>query len=54
VSDHPTFAITGGMVRFFIQDKKIKLQINVPATREAGLEVSSKLLRVAETIEPGK
>jgi hypothetical protein len=45
------FARTGGMIRFFVQDKKIKLQINVPATKEAGLEVSSKLLRVAETNE---
>jgi uncharacterized protein DUF4154 len=54
VSDTTGFAAAGGMIRFLVQDNKIKLQINLSATREAGLEVSSKLLRVAEIVEPQK
>lgn len=51
VGDDINFAREGGMIRFFIENNKIRLQINLTAAREAGLSISSKLLRVSEVIE---
>jgi hypothetical protein len=51
VSDSDNFASFGGMIRFFTQDNKTRLQINLPKTKNAELNISSKLLRVAEIIE---
>ncbi len=48
VSDAPGFLDYGGMIRLFIKDNKIKMQINPEASKAAGLVVSSKLLRLAE------
>lgn len=51
VSSAENFAREGGMVRFLIVNNKIRLQINLPAARAAGLSISSKLLRVSDVIE---
>lgn len=51
VSDSDNFAEEGGMIRFFTQDNKIKLQINLTTAKAADLNISSKLLRVSEIIE---
>lgn len=51
VSDVAGFANTGGMIRFMMQDNKIKLQINPGVARSAELSISSKLLRLAEIVE---
>lgn len=51
VSDKDNFARIGGMIRFFTEKNKIRLQINPSAARAANLIISSKLLRVAEIIE---
>jgi hypothetical protein len=45
VSDAPEFIQQGGMIRFLTKAGKIQLQINLPATQAAKLEISSKLLR---------
>lgn len=50
VSDIKDFAVTGGMVGFFTKDNKIKMQINVSASKIADLNISSKLLQVADII----
>lgn len=52
VSDVASFLNEGGMVRFFTSNNKIKLQINLEATKESKLVISSKLLRVAEIMKP--
>ncbi len=52
VSELEDFAHRGGMVRFYVQDAKVRLQINNEAARAAGLVISSKLLRLAEVIPP--
>jgi len=54
VSDAPGFPEQGGMVRFFTRDNKIKLQVNLEASRAASLTISSKLLRLAEIYTPHK
>lgn len=50
VSDIPNFARSGGMVHFLNQSNKIRLQINSSAAKAADLNISSKLLRVAEIV----
>src|SRR5258706_5722288 len=48
VGDATEFGRHGGMVRFFTENKKIRIRINLEATRAADLTISSKLLRLAE------
>jgi len=52
VSDAPGFMRQGGMIRFVSTDNKIKFQINAGASKEANLVISSKLLRLAEVVNP--
>lgn len=47
VSDGESFLKWGGMIRFFNQENKIKIQINSSAARSGQLQISSKLLSVA-------
>ena len=51
VSDEADFAKHGGMIRFFTENNKIRLEINISAAKAAKLEISSKLLRVAQIVE---
>lgn len=48
VSDADDFGKRGGMVRFVVEDRRVRLRINVEAARAAGLTISSNLLRIAE------
>jgi hypothetical protein len=54
VADFEGFAQRGGMIRFTNENKKIRFRINVEATTAAHLTISSKLLRPANIISPGK
>jgi len=51
VSDAAGFANSGGMIRFVMQENKIKLQINPTVAKTAELNISSKLLRLADIVE---
>jgi hypothetical protein len=48
VSDVDSFVKSGGMVRFFTEDNKLRIRIGLDPIKEARLVVSSKLLRLAE------
>lgn len=49
VGETPDFLSRQGMVRFYTNEQqKIRVQINLDAVKTAGLDVSSKLLRVAD------
>ncbi|HEU4633924.1 MAG TPA: YfiR family protein [Flavisolibacter sp.] len=50
VGDESDFIRSGGMIRFFIRNNKIRLQINLKAAKASGLNISSKLLRVADVV----
>lgn len=50
VSDIEGSARAGVMIRFFAENKKIRLRINLEAARAADLVLSSKLLRPAEIV----
>ncbi|MEO7597384.1 MAG: YfiR family protein [Opitutus sp.] len=52
VCDWEGLARHGAVVRFVMERSRIRLKINLEAAREAGLIISSKLLRSAETVPP--
>jgi hypothetical protein len=54
VSDSKTFMNDGGMIRFLTENNKIRLVINLDEVKEAGLDISSKLLRLAEIYDSAK
>ena len=50
VSDLPNFATMGGIIGFYKEKGKIKLEINLPAAKNADINISSKLLQVAKIV----
>lgn len=50
VGETPGFARRGGTVNFRVEDNKVRFEINIDAAKRAGLNVSSKLLRVARIV----
>lgn len=50
VSDHRDFAQGGGVIGFYSEEGKIKLEINPVAARNANLRISSKLMEMARTV----
>jgi hypothetical protein len=50
VSDTPRFVDHGGMVAIRTVDRRLRISINLAATRQAGISFSAKLLKVAELI----
>jgi hypothetical protein len=54
VSDVDTFTRQGGMVRFAMENGKVRLRINIDAAKAGELTISSKILRPGTIIVPGK
>lgn len=52
VSDAPGFLRSGGMVGFVVERSRVRVRINPDAVTRAGLLMSSKLLHVAELVNP--
>ena len=50
VSDLPAFARRGGMIQFVVQGARVRFEVNLDRARDAGLMLSSELLRVALTV----
>jgi hypothetical protein len=48
VSDLDGFSTKGGIVRFLLENNKVHFRINVDAARRANLQISSKLLELAQ------
>ena len=51
ISEASGFSKLGGMIRLYTKDDKINIQINVDATKEEKLIISSKLLKLAEIVK---
>jgi len=51
VSSQPSFAESGGMIGFVLEDEKVKLHINLKALKQNGLGISAKLIEVATLVE---
>lgn len=54
VGDSAGFAADGGGVNFYVEDKKLRFEINVDAAADAGLKVSSQLLKLARVVKPAR
>ena len=54
VSETDQFCQRGGIINFFMQDNKVKLEANPAAADAAGLVISSKLLNVAKIVPTEK
>ncbi|MGH7956398.1 MAG: YfiR family protein [Opitutaceae bacterium] len=54
VGDLERFTFRGGMIRFLTQKNKVRMQINLEAARREDLTISSKLLRPAGIVNPGR
>jgi len=52
VSDSNDFLKNGGMIRFFLEESKVKIEVNQSKTASHHLQISSKLLRVAKIYKP--
>jgi hypothetical protein len=50
VGENEGFAERGGMINFFLQNGRVKFEVNPKAAEQAGLKVSSKLLSVAKVV----
>jgi YfiR/HmsC-like len=50
VSDIPHFSELGGMIGFVLEGNRIRFDVNLSSAREAGLVLSSELLKVATNI----
>jgi YfiR/HmsC-like len=50
VSDIPQFSQHGGMIEFVLQGNKIRFDVNLGAAQQAGLNLSSQLLKVASNV----
>lgn len=50
VSDIPRFSERGGMIEFVLKDDKVRFDVNLASAMDAGLTVSSDLLKVALTV----
>lgn len=51
VGDAANFARHGGMIGFYVENNKIRLQINSRTAKAANLTISSKLLRLAAVVD---
>lgn len=47
IGNSDDFMVKRGLVRFFVQDNKVKIEINANAAKAVDLKISSKLLRLA-------
>ena len=54
VGETDEFCQLGGIITFIKKDDKVRLQIELDAARRAGLEISSRLLSVADRVNGGK
>lgn len=51
ISETPGFAQSGGIINFYIDDNKIRFEVNLGAAQRANLQISSQLLERARIVE---
>jgi hypothetical protein len=50
VGEAPGFCRAGGIIEFSVQDRRVRLSVNLDAAQRAHLQISSKLLGVASVV----
>jgi len=53
VADFPDFTKHGGMINFFLEDSKVRFEVNSEAARQSDLAISSQILSRAKIITTG-
>jgi hypothetical protein len=53
VGETPRFIEQGGIVNFFLENGKVRFEINRNAAERAGLRISSRLLQLAKIVDIG-
>ena len=51
VGESPDFLRNGGMIDFFVDDRKVRFDVNRTAAERASLQISSRLLAVARSVQ---
>jgi len=51
VSDIKNFVIRGGMIQFYMRDRKVRFMIDPETVKEAGIRANANLLRVAKIVK---
>jgi uncharacterized protein DUF4154 len=51
VGETPGFAQRGGVIRFVLEDNRVRFEVNVDAAHQADLTISSRLLTLARIIQ---
>lgn len=54
VSDGDEIGEIGSTIIFFVEDNKIRFNINLDAAERAGIKISSQLLKLAKNVHEGK
>ena len=54
VGEAPDFSAAGGMIRFHIEDSKVRFELNQDVAARAGLRVDRKLLELSRHAAPGE
>jgi uncharacterized protein DUF4154 len=54
VSDIPDFTAKGGMIGFVMEGDRVRFEVNQASAQEAGLSMSSQLLKVATHVRTAK
>jgi hypothetical protein len=52
VGEGDSFLSDGGIIRFVIEANRVRFEVNLEAAERNGLKVSSKLLRLARSVQP--
>jgi hypothetical protein len=52
VGERPGFARSGGIVNMYVEQNRVKFEINVDAAERSGIKISSKLLSIGKIVEP--
>jgi hypothetical protein len=50
IGDAENFTDSGGMIRFYVEERKVRFEINQAASERAGLQISAKLLKLAKVV----
>lgn len=50
IGDNAEFIKSGGVINFFLEEKKVRFDINLTAAENAGLKIRSQLLRLAKNV----
>jgi hypothetical protein len=50
IGDTTGFARQGVIINFYLEQKRVRFEVNAAAARQAGLVISSKLLKLAGSV----